>query len=245
MIENAPVGFDQISSSQEVLRFRPKFDMDFVIRLLGAKKGRQVPPSTRKRLDTLRESIGGVISPRLTYEVKKVSSVQKGEVTLAGGVRLQSAKMAHSLKKADAVVLFVATVGEKLDHKVEDLMDRGKLADAYMADALGSGAVEALADTFHRDFGEEVSEHGYQAGLRFSPGYCDWVVSEQEKIFSMIDGEVIGVELGNTSLMSPRKSISALFGLYEQGSAPEIKDKNPCLRCGKKNCIARRASATA
>ena len=42
------------------------------------------------------------------------------------------------------VVAFIATVGAKVDQAIEDLMQDGKVANAYVGDALGSAAVEKL-----------------------------------------------------------------------------------------------------
>ncbi len=152
--------------------------------------------------------------------------------------------MAHALQGSTRMVGIIATVGRRIDREIESLMDGGALAHGYVADALGSGAVESLADRFHTDMARFVARQDQSVGLRFSPGYCDWPVTEQQKIFSLLDHEAVGVELGDTCLMAPRKSISAVFGIFEQkNDSQKISKHNPCRRCGKKDCIARRVEA--
>jgi hypothetical protein len=40
--------------------------------------------------------------------------------------------------------------------------------------------------------------------------------------------------------MHPRKSVSAIFGLYPATEKPQSRHTVPCTRCAKKDCIARR-----
>ncbi|MEE9529870.1 MAG: vitamin B12 dependent-methionine synthase activation domain-containing protein [Syntrophobacteria bacterium] len=61
-------------------------------------------------------------------------------------------------------------------------------------------------------------------------------MTEQKKLFSVFDAEEIGVELLDSCLMEPRKSISGVFGIAPPGSPPH----SPCLHCREKNCTARR-----
>ncbi|MDT8335350.1 MAG: vitamin B12 dependent-methionine synthase activation domain-containing protein [Desulfurivibrionaceae bacterium] len=220
-------------------------DSDFVERLLGRKQGGSVSRSTRSRIERIRAEVLACMEPRLTCSVYPIKSTEAGRVCLAGGVEFESRKMARTLKGAPWLAGFIATIGPGLDRLIEKFMAKGRMADAYVADAMGSGAIESLADKFHNKFAKGVGDREQSVSLRFSPGYCDWPVSEQPKLFSLIDHEAAGVELGDTSLMSPRKSISAIFGIFDKkAAAPADSKHNPCRSCGKKDCIARRVEET-
>lgn len=224
------------------LTFPPAFNLDFVERLLGKKEDGALSRSTRRRLDSLHNHIPQFIDSQVSYTVQKISGNEKGSVTLDCGIGLQSAKLAYALKKAHSVVGFIATVGSAVDHQIDNMMASKKLADAYVVDALGSGAVEHLAETFQGHVADRLKKYGQAVGLRFSPGYCDWPVSEQKKLFSFIDSGSIDVSLEETALMQPRKSISAVFGIYDENVAPALENHNPCRLCNKKDCLARRVS---
>jgi hypothetical protein len=173
-----------------------------------------------------------------------VARIDREGLVLSNGMILKSRKMAHALRDAVKVIGFIATVGRRIDREIDSLMDGGALAHGYIADALGSGAVEDLANRFHADMARGQAHLNRSVGLRFSPGYCDWPVIDQHKLFSLLDHEAVGVELGDTSLMAPRKSISGVFGIFDTGGdRPETGNHNPCRRCGKKDCIARRVDA--
>ncbi len=226
------------------MAYKPEFDLDFVERLLGRRQRNDLPRATRNRLIIQKKRLSYIITPRLIWKKLPIARIDKTGVTLGNGIYFKSRKMARALQGAVAAVGFIATLGGKIDREIASLMHGGSLAHGYVADALGSGAVEKAADRFHNEMARKVALQGQSVGLRFSPGYCDWPVSDQHKLFSLLDHEAVGVELGDTALMSPRKSISAVFGIFEQKNGQWEKGRhNPCRQCGKKNCLARRVEA--
>jgi hypothetical protein len=79
---------------------------------------------------------------------------------------------------------------------------------------------------------------GLSISRRFSPGYCDWEISQQKIIFRALNGNSAGIRLTKGGLMLPQKSISGLIGM---GTAShQIENYNPCRTCRKKDCPGRR-----
>ncbi|MCK5228961.1 MAG: hypothetical protein KAR13_01765 [Desulfobulbaceae bacterium] len=222
--------------------YNPGFNIDFTERLLGKKNGNKVPRSTQTRLDTMQKRLTPLIHPRVSFGIYEISKIEKGIVSLAHHTIFHSHKMAYSLKGAKRAVIFIATIGRQIDAEINNLMRKGELANAYVADALGSGAVERLVEQFQKEVAAELFNEDQEVGLRFSPGYCDWPITEQTALFSLLDSKTAGVKLGKTCLMDPRKSVSAIFGIYDQGKMRVKHSKNPCMRCAKKDCIARRTA---
>lgn len=243
-ITNGNTATFELSGTESPLFYNPDFDLDFVERLLGGQKRDELPRTTRQRLHLQQSRLQDLIRPRIIWKGFAIAQVDKSGVVLTNGVVLQSRKMAWTLKKALSIICFIATVGKQIDREIESLMSGGALAHGYIADALGSGAVESLVDRFHADMAKMATETKQYVGLRFSPGYCDWQVTEQQKLFSLLDSDAVGVKLADSSLMAPRKSISGVFGIFDQTKAPvEDKKHNPCHMCNKKDCIARRVKA--
>ena len=52
---------------------------------------------------------------------------------------------------------------------------------------------------------------------RFSPGYGDWELSAQKDILRVCGGNQIGISVSDNFMMSPQKSVSAVFGLVKSG----------------------------
>jgi hypothetical protein len=238
--ESSSRGLISLAGQPRLLEYRPRIDMDMVQRLLGIRRRKTLTRTTQRRVDNLYKPLLDCLSPRVIWKIHTIRSVDGAGVSLEDGVFFQSRKMARSLAGADRLVCFVATVGRAVDEMIEAAMSEGDIADSYIMDAMGSGAVECTADTFQNDLVDNMLTQPYDAGLRFSPGYCDWPLAEQEKIFELLDCREIGVTLSDSALMAPRKSVSAVFGLYDK-TADRVRPKaNPCNNCGKKDCIARR-----
>ena len=119
-------------------------------------------------------------------------------------------------------------------------MKQKRLSDAYIDDAIGSAAVEATVEDFQNKVDKAVKEKNERTTLRFSPGYCDWKINEQKKVFSVLKNDLIDVALSESYLMAPRKTVSGVFGIGSSDLADK-DETNPCRLCGMKTCVARRA----
>ena len=109
----------------------------------------------------------------------------------------------------DEMVLFAATIGTAFERKIAKYT-RLEPASALLLHALGAERVEALADYFDKEFGKKHTP-------RFSPGYGDLPLEAQRDFFAFLNPEKnIGVTLGENLLMSPQKTITALFGIKKE-----------------------------
>jgi len=101
--------------------------------------------------------------------------------------------------------------------------------------------VENLVDQFQSHLDKHYKSQNKALGLRFSPGYCDWPVTEQKKLFELLEPHKAGVDLTESCLMRPRKSISGVIPLFPADNGHQQQnDYNPCWECKKSDCIARR-----
>jgi len=82
----------------------------------------------------------------------------------------------------------------------------------------------------------KVSEAEFNVGKmsnRYSPGYCNWNVAEQHKLFKLLPKDFCGVSLTESVLMQPIKSISGFIGVGEKIKYHHYK----CKFCTQKQCI--------
>ncbi|MEA3416738.1 MAG: vitamin B12 dependent-methionine synthase activation domain-containing protein [Thermodesulfobacteriota bacterium] len=179
-----------------------------------------------------------LITPRLYYRVIKKDSTSKGIVYLRGGLSFNSSILAKVMKNCDNIVCFIATIGSDVDEKITLLSAKNHLSYAYILDTMGSTAIESMVDKFHKSTGELYRAKGGGVTMRFSPGYCDWPITEQKKLFRVLDSNQMDIELTDSCLMQPRKSISGIFGVFNTN--PPASTYNPCSDCRKKNCPTRR-----
>jgi len=225
----------------EIFRdIRPDISVNEVCRLLGNGAGPVKSSRTLKRVKQLIDRSTPLLTPRVVITEKKIQDANEENLVISPGVRLRSRKMSRTMRSCDRIKVFVATIGPKVEKEIRRLTEENKVSDASILDAIASVAVENTVEKVQSRIEDGLAKEGKRTTLRFSPGYCDWNIREQEKVFSVINGDTIDVSLTDTCLMKPRKSVSGVFGV---GNEEDLKKRNmnPCLMCGMKRCIARRA----
>lgn len=143
--------------------------------------------------------------------------------------------VALQLKKAEKVALFICTIGDAVELQAKALMDEGHFLEGYTTDLIGSTAAEEVAERLHHQIKDEVAKDGLFVSNRFSPGYCNWNVEEQFKLFLLMGENGCGITLTDSALMHPIKSVSGLIGI---GKTLKWKPYT-CQQCSDKNCIFR------
>ncbi len=141
----------------------------------------------------------------------------------------------NQIRKSEKIALFLCTAGPEIGEWSAKLMSEGETLKGYIIDVVGSEVVESAMDSIQNSLEEEMNGRGLNITNRYSPGYCGWNVSEQQKLFSFFPDDFCDVKLSDTSLMYPIKSVSGIIGIGK-----EVKRNNyPCKLCDDKNCIYR------
>lgn len=143
------------------------------------------------------------------------------------------------LRKSTAAALFVCTAGDSISHHSTKLATEDPVL-AYVFDVLGSITVEKAMDNIQIELYHEVKQEGSNISDRYSPGYCNWSVAEQQTLFSLLPNNFCGVTLSASSLMYPIKSVSGIIGI---GSGLTQKGYQ-CKWCSDTSCIFRRIKRT-
>lgn len=111
------------------------------------------------------------------------------------------------------VIVYVVSIGEAIDNTIKLLTIRGEMFDAYLLNGIGAGAAEMVANDLNAYMNDNYGVEGY-VYKRLSPGYGDWSVTEQSKIFKILNPEInVGVVLNDSHIMLPEKSTSGIMGL--------------------------------
>lgn len=218
----------------------PSLEAYELARLFGGTGRQSFSRSLSTKIDSCKQTLSGLLEPLLHYQMQRIDKVGKGFVSIRAGTTFRSPKLSQALKDSDEIVCFVATVGSAIEREIIRLMAEGRLSEAYILDAMGSVAVENMVKQFHQHKEAEFAAQNKSATLRFSPGYCDWPVTEQKKLFGLFGSEFTGVELLDSCLMQPRKSISGVFGLFHTANPRTCPTYNPCQDCKRTDCTARR-----
>ena len=224
------------------MEVEPIIEKNALARLLGGHEFSKMPRSTRSKIKKMTPRFEKLIEPNLCYRNMEIDSVENGSVRLNEGQEFKSTKLSKTLKDCDEIMCYIATLGDGIEDEINRLMKEKHLAEAYILDAMASVATDNLVGTFHQDMRKVYKNQNKQVTLCFSPGYCDWPITDQRKLFGIFNAKELDVELTDSCFMKPRKSISGVFGVTPPDSNPREQSYNPCSECHRQNCSARRMS---
>lgn len=211
----------------EVLRDIPvEFDLGEMLRRFRLPSDSPDAAAAEELVAQARE----VASPKAIYDVCYVEKLG-GETTEFGGAVFTSRVLAVNLDEVHRVFPFVVTCGRELD----DIPGvEGDPLREYWLDELRIAAL-GVASARLRERIEEKYKPGKLSSM--SPGSLeDWPITQQAQLFSVF-GDVeaqIGVELTDSFLMLPMKSVSGVYFPVERSFAS-------CQLCPREGCPGRSA----
>ena len=132
--------------------------------------------------------------------------------------------------------IFVVTSGVEFDDYLEQLKADGDIVSEFLTYSIGTEIAEASVRFITDKITEEANDIGRNCTHSYSPGYCSWHVREQQMLFSLLPEKPCGIELNDSSLMHPVKSVSGIIGLGK-----DVKlTSNACEICGMFTCFKRK-----
>ncbi len=137
------------------------------------------------------------------------------------------------------IALFVCTAGNGIENLSKKLFAEGEFPKGYIADVIGSTIVESATDKLQEHLKNIMAGRSLGITNRYSPGYCGWNVSEQQKLFSLLPPGFCNISLTESSLMYPIKSVSGVIGIGNQVKHSPYT----CNVCNQKDCIYRNRKA--
>ncbi|SDF43965.1 Vitamin B12 dependent methionine synthase, activation domain [Sporolituus thermophilus DSM 23256] len=181
--------------------------------------------------------------PRGIWQVYPYSPAD-GVILAPTPLRLSGANIANHLAGSVQVAVLAVTIGEAIEAEISRRFRQGDAAAALLLDAAGTTAVEAAADQVNALINREAAHQGMTATKRYSPGYGDWDITVQQHVVALAGGGAIGITVTASSMLIPRKSVTAVIGLKpgKPNGQPTCAG-NVCLTCGQPNCLARRTSS--
>ena len=155
-----------------------------------------------------------LLDPKGVFRIMRVESKTENTISfLDFSFVIRSSQVARMLKDADPVIGIMVTIGPALEDEVKRLIDKGDAARGFILDAIGSETADECANVLHRKILRELArERGFRITPRFSPGYGNWPLTVQKELLQVCGGDLIGISVNSSSLMIPRKSVSAILG---------------------------------
>ncbi|MCD8300782.1 MAG: vitamin B12 dependent methionine synthase, activation domain protein [Clostridiales bacterium] len=185
-------------------------------------RGQDVSPEVDTQIRKCRDEIMKVSVPRLVYARMPVADSQICGFPMGGN------DIREMLAPCREAVLLAATLGAK----VEQVLMRREvtdMAEAVIMDACASAAIENVCDHFEETMRKEVGAESLYLTSRFSPGYGDLPLSLQSDMCRILNtSRRIGLSVTETSIMVPRKSVTAIMGIADTPRTLRTKGCEAC-----------------
>jgi hypothetical protein len=168
--------------------------------------------------------------PKALHKIAFIESRGEDHVVI-DSVLFTSRVLRVNLDQAHRVFAYMATCGVELEdwaHSIDDVLHR------YWADAIRELALQSATRALNEDLAERY-RLGHTATM--SPGrLVNWPLSEQAALFTLLGDphEAIGVQLTDSYLMVPTKSVSGMRFPTEQSF-------ESCQLCPRERCPGRKA----
>lgn len=201
---------------------------------IGGNKAGPVSLRMKKLMKKANSEIRRAADPKALFRISRVE--RNNGTLLVSGQPLMSKKIRKIFTPCHKAAVFLVTLGNNVDRLIRKTMKK-RSCYGYILDAAASVAAESMA-VYVQNFLKEKIEEEEELTLRYSPGYCDWPLKEQKKIFTILPNEQIGVTISDNYFMDPRKSISGVVGICDADSLKH--GGNACLGCKNTDCIYRR-----
>lgn len=213
-----------------------ELNIEEALRYLGAGNAEEL----RRNMTDVADELTRAIRPRHVYRVFPVSHTQEGAILEGSGVTLPGETARRMLEDCDQAVLFLCTLGADFETMLRAQQARD-MARAVMLDACGSAWVEAGCDEAEREL--QARFPGRHLTDRFSPGYGDLPLALQPAVCAALDARRrLGVQVTESFLMIPTKSVTAVIGLSDRPQAARIRGCGFCAMAG--TCSLRKGGKT-
>jgi hypothetical protein len=196
----------------KTLPFEPKPNQ--VYARMGFKPWKaEIPSGMMPLVDQAIELGRRLIEPQGCWECHTISTSRIEGIQTDQGLSVNSQKVAVWMEDCHALYLTAITLGTRLDHQVADLSANGQMTLGFLLNAYGAEAAEALMESMDRHLKNLARRDGWITTKRYSPGYGDWEIRAQEPLLRLIRADQIGINLTDSYLMVPEKSVSAIIGV--------------------------------
>ncbi|MFC1566955.1 hypothetical protein ACFL4A_03840 [bacterium] len=190
---------------KKIKKFKVNIREKRVLALLKFKEGitenqHELLPEITKEIQEAYE----YILPAAIYETFKPEEINELYNT--------SKEVGALLNNSMSVSLAAVTIGQNFDDKVQEFTNSSNVSKAVIWDAIGSEAVEQAANFINRLLKDEANLEACELTTRFSPGYGDWDITQNQKLLEILNTEKIQLSTNECGNLVPQKSITAIIG---------------------------------
>lgn len=195
------------------------------------------PDYIKEMLDEILDECTGFENIKGGYRIlENAEFLKENHSMIISSTEFSLGKIVFSqLKKSENIAFFACTAGVEFQNIASQNLDGINPAKGYMLDLLGSEVVNKVVNIIHDSLEDDVSKKGLNVTNNFSPGYCQWPLAENFKIFSHLPDNFCDIRLNDSAYMQPVKSVCGMIGIGKEVSRKAYQ----CDFCELEECIYR------
>lgn len=221
-----------------------ELDKREILRYLGYRRNQELTEAVNQEIKELMIEVQEISTPRYTFRIFDCQPNEANHAIEVLGTDLvfEGKSIYNHLKYAKKVALLASTLGLEIERKIRQY-SLTAMSKSLILDSCCTEYIEKICDLAECEIEESVTEEGLILNRRFSPGYGDLALEIQPKFLATLEADRrIGLNLSESLLMIPRKSVTAIIGLFDEPKlARPRRKKISCPDCSmKQTCNYRR-----
>lgn len=215
----------------------PEITLNELFTAQGADYSKRSPrPNVVELNNRLLQEAEGLAKPIAVWNEAQISGIGEQALFLEKGPTLTSKLLPIVAGTADKLVLIAMTIGMDLDDRVAEYSKAGKTLESFILDAAGSTILAKSAALAFKKIEDRFQSEGMSSTFPLGPGHSYWPGLEDVRlIIDFLNGGQIGINLTDSNLMLPRKSLALVMGVGK--NLPDFKGKTHCDFCSlQKTC---------
>jgi len=202
-----------------------KIDKNEVLRYLGQKDFGTPQKNIDEALDKAISQTLDIVNPRALHTLFSIDELKKTDL-------LEGNDIQEHLKGCTHAILLALTLGTEIEQKIRASQAMDALMPV-MLDACATVYAETACDEYAEHLCALYSKKGLYLTSRFSPGYGDFSIEKQHILLRLVDAQrKIGLCATDRSILTPRKSITAIIGISDVFVAGKMAG---CRNCALKD----------
>ena len=162
------------------------------------------------------------------FDIFPIEGHEEDTIVVEGGESFKNAMAARVLAKSEDMVIYAATVKgyDEFEASADNFMK------TFIIDAWGTTFAECAGSWLKKYVEKHVLDQDVHTTCAWSPGQHGVDIRLQRNVFRMIQPEDIGVQLNDSCMMQPQKSITSFFGVGKDSDLETIRACDFCEHRG-------------
>jgi hypothetical protein len=185
---------------------------------LGYVKGKtQLTDKQQKQLNSCIKKAESLVELKGAAINLDISRIDQQSIVLSNQIILNSKSLAKLLIRSDQALFIGATAGSAIVDAIEEnSLNDGDMTQAVVFDAVASEMTDAALDWMVNFYNRILRrENKSLTKSRFSAGYGDFKIEYQKVFFEVLNLKDLGVDITESFLLVPEKSVTAIAGIQQ------------------------------